>query len=169
MIVCFLGSVTFFAFPIGGCLSGILAEAFGRKVAMMLLMPVFVLHWFIYFYATNVMMLIISSIISGLAGGLVEAATIMYAAEVSEPRLRGALTATGTVSIIFGMLAQTLIGRFYDWRTVAGVSIIFPVMCFLGLIFVPESPYWLASEFIEPIFLIFLLNFCMDLNPCMAF
>jgi hypothetical protein len=52
---------------------------------------------------------------------------LTYVAEITQPHLRGALTATSTMSIIFGVFTQFLFGSLMYWRTVALVNTIFTV------------------------------------------
>lgn len=52
---------------------------------------------------------------------------LTYVAEVTQPHLRGALSATSSMSIIIGVFTQFLFGLFLYWRTVALVNIMFTV------------------------------------------
>lgn len=67
-------------------------------------------------------------------------------AEVTEPRFRGMLAATGPTSVITGILCQFVMGAFIHWRTVALLSCIMPCFTIIALCFVPESPYWLINK-----------------------
>ena len=106
----------------------------------------FILAWIMYHYASNSTMLFVSLAITGLTGGLLEAPVMTYVAEVTQPHLRGMLSATSTMSVILGIFAQMLTGSLVSWRTTALINIAYPLMCFCALCFVPESPYWLASK-----------------------
>lgn len=68
---------------------------------------------------------------------------LTYIAETVEPRFRGMLTATGTATVIGGVMLQFILGSFMPWRIVAAFSAIFPSLAFLAVFLVPESPYWL--------------------------
>lgn len=69
-----------------------------------------------------------------------------YVAEVTEPRFRGMLAATGPTSVLTGILSQFVMGAFLKWRTVALLSSIMPTFTIAALCFVPESPYWLIQK-----------------------
>lgn len=71
---------------------------------------------------------------------------ITYVAEICQPRLRGMLSSTSTLSVMGGVLIQFLFGTFFHWRTVALINCIFPVLSFVLLFFVPESPHWLILK-----------------------
>lgn len=56
------------------------------------------------------------------------------------------IAGTGSLFIIIGVTVQFLLGTFLKWREVALWSMIFPVIAFCLLFFVPESPYWLLLK-----------------------
>ena len=45
-----------------------------------------------------------------------------------------------------GMLTVWILGYFYTWRTTAFLVMIPMVVLFIGLIQLPESPYWLVED-----------------------
>lgn len=69
-----------------------------------------------------------------------------YVAEVTEPKYRGMLTATGTTCVVIGVLVQFALATFLKWRTIALVCSAMPVLTIIALYFVPESPYWLLTK-----------------------
>lgn len=69
-----------------------------------------------------------------------------YVAEVTQPAIRGSLSGTGTLCIIIGVTFQFLFGTLMHWRMVALYSSIVPIISFVLLFFIPESPYWLISK-----------------------
>lgn len=50
------------------------------------------------------------------------------------------------MSITLGIFIQFLLGTFINWRNVALINILFPVIAFTCLFFIPESPHWLISK-----------------------
>jgi MFS family permease len=73
---------------------------------------------------------------------------LTYVAEITQPHLRGMLTATSSMVVILGVFIQFLMGTILSWRTVAAINIMFPIAAVLALCFVPESPYWLIGKFV---------------------
>lgn len=69
-----------------------------------------------------------------------------YATEVSEPKLRGALSSTSTLFICIGILFSMIVGTFWPWRTVALFYALLPLASFIIIIFIPETPYWLIRK-----------------------
>lgn len=75
-----------------------------------------------------------------------EAPVLTYVAEVTTPRLRGMLAATGSSCIILGVFSQFLMGTFLKWRQMALINTLIPILSAILLIFVPESPHWLIRK-----------------------
>lgn len=140
------GSINLFLVPFGCLVSGPLSQTFGRKKTMMMANIPFIMAWILYHYSYNSAMLFASLAITGLTGGLLEAPVMTYVAEITQPKYRGVLSATSTMSVILGIFIQMFTGSLVSWRTTALINITYPVMCLCALVFVPESPYWLASK-----------------------
>lgn len=135
-----------FLVPIGCLVSGPLSQYLGRKRTMMFTNIPFVIAWLIFYYSSNSAMLFTALAMTGLTGGFLEAPVLTYVAEVTQPNLRGMLSATASMSVILGIFTQMLSGSLAHWRTVAMINLIYPVICFFALCLVPESPHWLAGD-----------------------
>ncbi|EFN85275.1 facilitated trehalose transporter Tret1 isoform X1 [Harpegnathos saltator] len=141
-----ISSLNLFLVPIGCLMSGPLSQYLGRKCTMMLANIPFVIAWLMFYYAGNSAMLFAALALTGLTGGLLEAPVLTYVAEVTQPHLRGMLSATSSLSVILGVFTQMLSGSLAHWRTVALVNLAYPILSFLSLCLMPESPYWLAVK-----------------------
>lgn len=141
-----ISSINLFLVPFGCLVSGPLSQTFGRKKTMMMANIPFIMAWILYHYSYNSAMLFASLAITGLTGGLLEAPVMTYVAEITQPKYRGVLSATSTMSVILGIFIQMFTGSLVSWRTTALINITYPVMCLCALVFVPESPYWLANK-----------------------
>lgn len=72
---------------------------------------------------------------------------LIYLTETVQPRYRGVLLASGVTSVLIGEFLELIIGTFnMHWRSVALMSAIIPVLGFVGVFFVPETPYWLCKK-----------------------
>lgn len=91
-------------------------------------------------------MLFCALAMTGLTGGMLEAPVLTYVAEITQPHLRGMLSATSTTAVIIGIFIQMLAGKLTNWRMVALINITFPGLCLFLLFMVPESPHWLIGE-----------------------
>lgn len=127
-------------------MSGVVTQPLGRKKSMQIVNIPFFAAWLIFHYASKVEHLYLALCITGLSGGLLEAPVLTYVAEITQPHLRGMLSATSSMTIIFGVFCQFLLGTFLNWRSVALVNLAFPIIAALLLFIVPESPHWLVQK-----------------------
>ncbi|XP_060829670.1 facilitated trehalose transporter Tret1-like [Bombus pascuorum] len=141
-----ISSLNLFLVPIGCFASGPVSQFLGRKRTMMLTTIPFTAAWVIFYYATTAEMLFIALAMTGLTGGLLEAPVMTYVAEVTQPHLRGMLSATSTMAVILGIFTQMLGGKLGNWRIVTLINLIYPLICLVALCLVPESPYWLVAK-----------------------
>jgi hypothetical protein len=67
--------------------------------------------------------------------------------EISHPRIRGAISASNPLCFTFGILLTYILGNFHiSWPIMAAASGVLPVLGFLALCCVPESPVWLTTK-----------------------
>ncbi|XP_008481538.1 facilitated trehalose transporter Tret1-like [Diaphorina citri] len=71
---------------------------------------------------------------------------LTYVAEITQPHLRGMLSATASMTTIFGTVSQLFLGSFLHWRSAAILNLLFPILALCALYFIPESPHWLISQ-----------------------
>lgn len=74
----------------------------------------------------------------GLCIGLMQAPTLSYIGEISEPRLRGILSTLSGIFQNIGFLIINLIGSLTDWRSMALYSSAAPIAAFLSLCLVSD-------------------------------
>nr|XP_018913227.1 PREDICTED: facilitated trehalose transporter Tret1-like isoform X1 [Bemisia tabaci] len=140
------GSILYFAHPIGALISGFLQELLGRKRSLLLVNIPMLVAWSTLYLASSVYQLYFVSAALGLCIGFCEAPLHSYIGEMSEPHVRGTLSAMGTASCLMGMLIMYLIGYLVHWRTAALISSFVPVITFLAIAQIPESPTWLVMN-----------------------
>jgi len=63
--------------------------------------------------------------------------------EISHPEIRGCLSAVLKMAGQLGTLCSYTLGAFLDWRELAGVAAVAPVLFFLALLPIPETPSFL--------------------------
>ncbi|XP_065199701.1 facilitated trehalose transporter Tret1-like isoform X2 [Planococcus citri] len=144
--ISWFSSIHLICVPFGCFVSGLITQPLGRKKSMMLLNIPFFTVWLLLYNATSVTTLYIALVISGLSGGLHEAPVLTYLAEITQPSLRGMLGATAPTTVIIGTVSQLILGKFYHWRSVVLFNMFFPIIAFIALSFVPESPHWLIAK-----------------------
>ncbi|KAJ8956297.1 hypothetical protein NQ318_015033 [Aromia moschata] len=130
-----------------GCiLGGILTEKFGRKSAHVLTCLPTLIGWLIIAFATNTSMLLVGRFVTGICTGMLGPATGVYIGETSEPKYRGFLLAGISFSVSLGLFLSHLLGTFLHWKTTALACSALPVVSLFLMLFVPESPSWLAKK-----------------------
>ncbi|XP_072930372.1 facilitated trehalose transporter Tret1-like isoform X2 [Epargyreus clarus] len=144
--ISWIGSINLIVVPLGCAMSGVVTTPLGRRRAMQLVNVPFFVAWLILHFATSSAHLYAALSLTGLAGGLLEAPVLTYVAEVTQPHLRGSLTATSSMCIILGVFTQFLFGLLLPWRSVALLNISFTILAVVALCFIPESPHWLVSR-----------------------
>ncbi|XP_031344079.1 facilitated trehalose transporter Tret1-like isoform X2 [Photinus pyralis] len=144
--VSWIGSINLMCVPIGCLLSGVLTTPVGRRRSMQVICFPLAASWLTFNFAKEVWHVYLALSITGLCGGLVEAPVLSYVAEITTPRLRGMLSVSSTLSLTFGILLEFVIGSVLHWRTVALISVAPPVLSFILLCFMPESPHWLIMR-----------------------
>ncbi|XP_013186213.2 facilitated trehalose transporter Tret1 [Amyelois transitella] len=140
------GSLAFLCQPLGSLFSGPLLDHFGRKKALFLVNIPHVIAWILMYYAWDVPSLFIGNALLGIGTGIMEAPSVTYVGEVSDPRLRGVLTTLTNMFTSAGMFTAYLLGTVLKWRQAALVALIIPLTTMCLVLFVPETPIWLLSK-----------------------
>ncbi|XP_013179479.1 PREDICTED: facilitated trehalose transporter Tret1-like [Papilio xuthus] len=144
--VSWISSINLIVVPLGCALSGVVTSPLGRRRAMQAVNLPFIIAWLLFYYSKTAVYLYAALFLTGLAGGLLEAPVLTYVAEITQPHLRGSLSATSSMCVILGVFTQFLFGTLMNWRTVALVNISFTIVAVIALFFIPESPHWLISR-----------------------
>ncbi|KAJ8686883.1 hypothetical protein QAD02_022677 [Eretmocerus hayati] len=131
--------------PVGAIVIGLVSQKFGSRVCMLIGMFMLSNVWLIfYFYAEDTAMLLAATGI--LAVSLVISPTMTYTAEISEPRVRGVILATSTLSMYFGAFLTVLLASQFHRTTVALINLGWSIVGFVMICFIPDSPHWLSSK-----------------------
>jgi facilitated trehalose transporter len=70
----------------------------------------------------------------------------VYISEISSPDIRGFLSAIQKVSGHLGVLISYLLGAYLDWRQLAMLVSVAPMMLFVTVIYIPETPSFLVLK-----------------------
>lgn len=131
---------------IGAPLTAILANQFGRKPTVLLIAVPHIISWIIIGLAHQTWLFYLARFIAGLSEGAVFIVIPMYCGEVSEPKIRGVLGSSVSVSFISGILFINCIGPYFSIMTSAFVCIVFPVLLLSVFCWMPETPYYLIMK-----------------------
>lgn len=121
-------------------------DNFGRKKALLITELPLALGWATIAFATSVPMLYIGRLLSGLGSGMVGAPSRVYTSEITQPHLRGMLTALSSVGLSLGVLLQYTMGAFLTWKMLSAISCLVPIIAFIGMVTLPETPNYLVSH-----------------------
>lgn len=146
-------------------LAGPLADRVGRRTVLRAAATMFVLSALVSAAAQGLATLFIGRLLSGLGIGSVLVAGPMYIAEISTPALRGRMVTYQQLFIVLGIalafLSNYLVVHLegfdfewiaalrlaeWNWRWMVGLGAV-PALAYLfALLWVPESPRWLARH-----------------------
>ncbi|CAL4098681.1 unnamed protein product [Meganyctiphanes norvegica] len=126
-----------------GGIPGGIAMGYGRRNVLIAVSLPFALCWLLTVFASNVKMVYASSFLCGLFSAVVSLVTPVYISEIAHPDIRGCLCSVAKLAASVGMLLSFLLGVYLDWRQLAMVASIAPVLLFLALMLVPETPSYL--------------------------
>lgn len=118
----------------------------GRKKTLLLTEIPLIIGWATISMATSTKMIYAGRLLTGLGSGMVGAPSRVYTSEVTQPHLRGMLTALSSVGLSFGVLFQYTMGAFLSWKTLSAISCIVPIAALIGMCILPESPNYLVSH-----------------------
>ncbi|XP_076756305.1 facilitated trehalose transporter Tret1-2 homolog [Xylocopa sonorina] len=142
-----IASVVVVCAPLGALLGGFLMETVGRLRTLQFGAIPCIAGWILIALSTNIPMLLVGRLLSGLSTALATSPAIVYITEVARPELRGSMLSFGPTLASFGMVLSYVKGAYLDWRLVAWLSIVYAIVpVILVALFVPESPVWLVSK-----------------------
>jgi MFS family permease len=121
-------------------------DKLGRRGAHQLICVPYILGWVLISLARDPVMLYVGRFLTGLCVGMVGPVSPVFIAETSGPAYRGVLLATVSLAVATGILVANLLGTFLHWQLAAAISAVFPLVCYVGVFWVPESPTWLAAK-----------------------
>lgn len=138
---------------IGIFLNGYLAEKFGMKRLMLVCYVLICAFTFILVFAKSMTVLLIGEILCGLPWGIFNTTAPAYASEVCPLALRGYLTTFINLTWVVGQLISAGVLRgvsdmtsTWAWRIPFALQWVWPVPLFIGMLFCPESPWWLLRQ-----------------------
>ncbi|XP_021941806.1 facilitated trehalose transporter Tret1-like [Zootermopsis nevadensis] len=127
----------------GGMLGG-LAMRFGRKRVLLVTSLPFSASWLLTVFASSVEMMFATAFVGGFCCAIVLVVTQVYISEISVPDIRGCLSAVLKIVGHIGMLISFAVGAYLDWRQLAMVVAIAPIMLFATVLYIPETPSYLV-------------------------
>lgn len=138
---------------LGLCLNGVVTDRFGYKKTMIVALIWLCIFVFLAFFGFRIEMLLASSILCGVSWGFFQTLSTTYAGDVMPVTLRAYLTSNVNNCWLIGQLISAgiirgLVHEKSEWsyRIPFGLQWVFAVVILAGVIFAPESPYWLVRH-----------------------
>lgn len=137
---------------IGAAGAGPLSDRSGRKWVLLIAAALYVLSAIASALPQSVTGLTVARFIGGLAVGVSSMIAPMYIAELAPARNRGRLVTLNQMAIVTGILLANLTSWLLvdagpnNWRWMFASAALPAFGLFLALLFVPESPRWLAQR-----------------------
>ncbi|MFJ4280434.1 sugar porter family MFS transporter [Streptomyces massasporeus] len=140
---------------LGAVTGGRLSDARGRRRAILLLAVLFFIGALGCTLAPTTAVMIVARFVLGLAVGGASVTVPVYLAEVSPAERRGALVTRNELMIVSGQLlaftSNAIIAQVGGesggvWRWMLVVATLPAVVLWFGMLVMPESPRWLASQ-----------------------
>jgi sugar porter (SP) family MFS transporter len=133
----------------GAAAGGILADRLGRRKLLIGAAIVFGLGAVGAALAPDTAWLVLARIIAGVAIGVASFVAPLYISEIAPVAIRGKLVSINQVALTTGIVVSYLIDYAFAgsgaWRWMFAVAAV-PASAFgIGLIFIPDSPRWLAG------------------------
>ena len=134
----------------GALAGGRLADLFGRRILLIATALIFAAGALVCAAAVSPGMLIAGRIIVGIGIGLSSGTVPVYISEVSPPDARGWTVSLFQLAITLGILLAYLVdyafARIQGWRWMFGIALVPAAIFGIGMLFLPESPRWLARR-----------------------
>lgn len=126
--------------------TGYVMDKVGRKMTTVALGPLFIATWFLTLYVPTTWALYVARLMAGMGKGISYTVVPVFLGEIAGVNIRGALSSVFCLQLHIGFLLEAFIGPLMSYRTLNAVSAVVPVVFFIAIVWVPESPYYLLKK-----------------------
>lgn len=106
----------------------------------------FVIGWAILYFSVNIYGLLLGRIVTGFCVGFLSTPVPVYISEITQPTYRGLFLSAQGFAFSFGILMPHALGMYFKWEFVAIMCALVPLICYILIEMVPESPSWLLDD-----------------------
>ncbi|CAJ0990920.1 sugar porter family MFS transporter [Pantoea sp. Nvir] len=139
-----------FGASVGAISSGWMSSHLGRKQSLTAGAILFIIGSLWSAVVPNPEILIVARVVLGLAVGITSYTAPLYLSEIAPENIRGSMISLYqlmiTIGIFVAYLSDTAFSESGNWRWMLGIITIPAVLLLLGVIFLPNSPRWLATR-----------------------
>ncbi len=135
---------------VGALLGGRIADWLGRRLTLIIGGLIFITGSLWCAFAGSIASLGAARTFLGVAVGAVSIVVPMYISEKSPAGVRGKMVSLNTFMIVVGQLTAYLVNSVLagtgSWEAMLGMAAIPGVILTVGMIFLPDTPVWLARQ-----------------------
>ncbi|KAN0090028.1 putative MFS maltose permease [Hyaloscypha variabilis] len=138
---------------LGLFINGIVSEKYGYRKTMLASLAMMIAFIFIPFFSHNIQTLLAGEILCGIPWGVFQTLTTAYASEVCPVALRAYLCTYVNLCWVIGQFIASgvlrgVLSREDEWayRIPFAIQWIWPLPILIGVLFAPESPWWLVRK-----------------------
>jgi sugar porter (SP) family MFS transporter len=143
-------SAVLFGALIGAMFSGRLADHLGRRKLLIADATIFVVGTLITALGASIETITIGRVVVGVAIGVASYVAPLYISEIAPAKYRGALVSLNQLAITLGILLSYMVdyefAQYGAWRWMFAAGVVPAIGFFIGLLFLPDSPRWIASR-----------------------
>ncbi|MFD1875104.1 sugar porter family MFS transporter [Hymenobacter bucti] len=135
----------------GSLVAGQLADRYGRRPGLQLAAGIFAVSSVAMALAPGLGLFVVARFAAGIGVGMASMLSPLYIAEVSPAAVRGRNVAINQLTVVVGILVTNLVNYLLAdqgpdaWRWMFGLGAVPAVLFLLGVLWLPESPRWLAQ------------------------
>lgn len=139
---------------LGSFAAGQLSDRFGRRKCLLVLAVVFFVGALGTAFAPDIPIMVAMRFILGIGVGGSSTIVPLFIAEVAPPKRRARLVTRSELMIVSGQMVayvtSAVLAHVVDnpevWRIMLGLAAVPAVLLWVGMMFAPESPRWLAQH-----------------------
>ncbi len=135
---------------LGAAFAGSFSDRFGRRRVIIVTACLFVMGSLLCAFAGGAAILLAGRFVIGVAIGIASMLTPLYLSEMAPAAKRGAVVSLNQMCITLGIVASygvdyAFSGAAGGWRWMLGLGCVPGIILGVGMIFMPDSPRWLAG------------------------
>ncbi len=135
---------------IGAAFAGYFGDRYGRRPVLIFNAILFGTFAVITGLANGLPLFLAARFVVGVAVGVASMLTPLYIAELSPPKIRGALVTLNQLAIVTGIVVAYYVDYLFagssNWRGMFISAVVPSIILLVALIFLPESPRWLVTQ-----------------------
>jgi len=139
------GSIVTLGGIVGSVFAGWFVQRSGRRTTMFVATVPYLAGWVLIYMGTSVEMLCFGRFLTGLGCSVAIVPIPLYVAETASKDLRGTLGSGVQLSVAIGILLVYALGLAFNWRELALIGTVIPVLAAMLTLRSPESPRFLVD------------------------